>query len=101
MTDRTGDPRFHALIDEIRDLHDAKQADYGRDEDAFANVRAAIDFGVPGWVGAMIRCNDKMRRVQTYIQKGQLVNDSVYDDFKDMAVYCLIAHILLEEEEGE
>ena len=70
MADGAGDPRLHALLAEIGELHDRKQQDYGRTGDPFANVRASEDFGVVAWVGTMIRANDKMRRVQSMALKG-------------------------------
>ena len=103
MTDqpsRTGDPRFHALIDTIRDLHDAKQADYGTNADAFANVRGSEDWGVVPWVGAMIRATDKVKRLQTFARTGRLQNEGVRDSFLDLAVYAIIAHVLFDEQEG-
>ena len=101
MTDRAGDPRFHALIEKIQDLHDAKQEDYGTDNDAFANVRASEDWGVDPWVGAMIRATDKVKRLQTYARTGRLRNEGVRDSFLDLAVYAIIGHVLFDETEGE
>lgn len=95
-----GDPRFHALLNKIGALHDKKQADYGRRTDPFANVLASADFGVPGWFGCMIRANDKMRRIQTAAQGNELRNESLVDSLMDLAVYSLIAIVLLGEEEG-
>ena len=92
-----GDPRFHALLKQIGDLHDLKQQGYGTTHDAFANVRASEDFGIPGWVGCMVRANDKMKRLQTYAQKGSLPCESVEDAFMDLAVYALIGLILFRE----
>lgn len=96
-----GDARFHALLAEIGELHDRKQSDYGVDGDPFANVRASEDFGVAGWVGCAIRMNDKMRRVMTASKKGSdaLLNESLRDSFLDLAVYGLIAIVLLDEQE--
>src|SRR6266487_1952918 len=54
-----GSEAFHALLREIGELHDRKQKDYGSNTDPFANVRASQDFGVPAWVGALVRLNDK------------------------------------------
>ena len=82
-------------------LHAQKQRDYGRDQDPFSNVRASEDFGVPGWVGCMIRANDKIRRLQTYAQKGTLVNEGVRDSFLDLAVYALIGLTLYEESQSK
>jgi hypothetical protein len=89
--------RFHALLDEAGELHDMKQDDYGLDSDPFANVRASSEWGIPPWQGAMIRANDKIRRLQTFARKGELRNESVIDAFMDLAVYALIARVLYEE----
>jgi hypothetical protein len=88
---------FQTILDEIQKLHDKKQQDYGRDKDPFANVRASSDFGVPAWVGTMIRANDKMRRIQTFAQKGVLANEGVRDSLIDLAVYSIIAVVLYDE----
>lgn len=93
-----GSEKFHSLLKEIGDLHDKKQQDYGREGDPFANVRASSDFSVQSWIGAMIRANDKMRRIQKYAKSGDLANESVRDSFMDLAVYSLIALILWEED---
>lgn len=90
--------RFHALLREMGELHDRKQMDYGKDTDPFANVRAASEWGVMGWVGAMIRLTDKVRRLQSLARKGYLANEGAKDSFMDIAVYALIAYILWEDE---
>lgn len=95
-----GDPRFHALLNRIGELHDAKQEDYGQEDDPFANVRGSADWGVKPWVGAMIRGNDKVKRLQKFAKTGRLKNESVEDSFMDLAVYSLIALILYKEEDN-
>lgn len=90
--------KFHDIIQQLVELHDKKQADYGREHDPFANVRAAEDFGLPGYVGALIRANDKMRRLQKFVDKGELANESVEDAFMDLAVYAIIGLILYQEQ---
>ena len=95
-----GDPRFHALLKQIGELHDAKQADYGRDADPFANVRASEEWGVTPWIGALIRATDKVRRLQTFATKGTLRNEGVEDSLMDLAVYALISLILFREQQG-
>lgn len=94
-----GDKRFHDLLKEIGDLHDKKQRDYGRTEDPFANVRASSDWGVPAWVGALIRGTDKIKRLQKAARGGTLSNEGVEDSMMDLAVYALISLILYREEE--
>lgn len=93
--------RFHELLKEAGELHDQKQLDYGADADPFANVRATKDWGMPSWVGAMVRATDKVKRLQTFARKGQLANESVVDAFMDLAVYALIGRCLYEEEEAD
>jgi hypothetical protein len=90
--------RFHELLAETGALHDSKQADYGRGDDPFANVRASEEWGVTGWTGAMIRLNDKVRRLQALAANGKLENESAEDSFRDIAVYALIALVLFEQE---
>jgi hypothetical protein len=92
--------RFHELLAEDGELHDRKQADYGRGDDPFANVRSSTEFGVDPWVGAMVRLNDKVRRLQALMRNGDLKNESAYDSFRDIRVYAGIAQILFEEQYG-
>lgn len=93
-----GHPGYLKLLDEMKELHCRKAADYGRGEDPFANVRAAVDFGIPAWVGVVIRANDKMHRIKSFLQNGELKNESLDDSLLDLAAYSLIALVLLREE---
>lgn len=93
-----GDSRFLKKLEQIAETHSKKQHDYGQDNDPFANIRASRDFGVPPWVGAVIRLNDKVTRIKSFIKKGELKNEPIEDAFQDIAVYSLIAWILYEEE---
>lgn len=95
-----GSERFHAILRSLGMLHDRKQQDYGRDDDPFANVRASSEWGIDGWVGAMIRATDKVRRLQTYARRGSLANEGVVDAFDDLAVYAVIGRVLFEEDLG-
>jgi len=97
MSITPGDPRFHAALEEIGVLHDRKQADYGSDGDPFANVRASQQWGVPAWVGTMIRANDKIKRLQAAAQGSELVNEGIEDSLLDLATYSLIALVLFRE----
>jgi hypothetical protein len=89
--------RFHEHLATLGELHDKKQADYGKDDDPFANIRSASEFGVPSWTGALIRMNDKMNRLKAFSIRGSLENESAADSLRDIAVYALIALVLLEE----
>jgi hypothetical protein len=89
--------RFHQILRELGQLHDQKQADYGTDNDPFANVRSTSEFGVDPWVGALIRLHDKVQRLKSLIANGRLQNESAEDSLRDIAVYSVIALVLREE----
>lgn len=90
---------FEKIVAEIQAMHERKQADYGKKTDPFANVRASEDFGIEGWVGAVIRANDKMRRLQAAARGQNLRNESIEDSLLDMAVYSIIALVLFREKD--
>lgn len=83
--------KFLKLLDEVRETHIRKSKDYGQDADPMANLNAAKAFGVEPWVATMIRANDKMVRIQSFLQKGVLANESVEDAMLDLGVYALLA----------
>ncbi len=98
---RPGDPRFHEILDEMRALHEKKGTDYGdaAKGDFLANVRVAEQWGVPPWLGVMIRATDKVTRLQSYAKTGHLANEGAEDSLMDLAAYSIIALILLREED--
>lgn len=97
--EQPGDPRFLAAVEDMRQLHIKKTQDYGNstNKDPLANLRASERFGVPAWVGAMLRLNDKVTRVQSFIANGRLANEPIEDSFRDIAAYALLALILFQE----
>ena len=101
MSRHPNSERFHEILKEIGVLHDKKQTDYGRDNDPFANVRASSEWGIKPWIGAMVRANDKVRRLQSLIINGKLENESAEDSLRDIAVYAVIALVLYEQEQKE
>lgn len=88
--------QFMTIMQELMDLHEMKGRDYGNDTDPFANVSGSADFGVEPWVAAMVRANDKMRRLQRFAKTGTLANEGVIDSFNDLAVYAVIGRVLYE-----
>lgn len=88
---------FYDYLLEAALLHRDKQRDYGKETDPFANVRASEEWGIPGWVGCMVRANDKMRRLQTLATEGTLTNEAARDSFLDLAVYSIIGLVLYEQ----
>lgn len=95
-----GHPGFLKLLDEVREMHCRKAADYGRGADPLANCRAAEEFGLPAWLGVAVRMNDKLHRIKSFCQNGELKNESIEDSFMDLAAYALIALTLYREEQA-
>lgn len=89
---------FDDILKEMSALHTKKGSDYGTGADPYANIRASADFGIPAWLGAIMRMNDKITRIKSFIAKGNLENESLLDSLKDIPVYGVIAQLLYLEE---
>lgn len=89
---------FAMVIDEAMLLHNQKNHDYGSHDDPYANVRDTEQWGVKPWVGAMIRMEDKARRLKEFVKKGKVANESVRDSLIDRVVYAAIALALYDDE---
>lgn len=100
-----GSPRFHELLASMADTHNRKNADYSPGSDPFGNFRAAEEIGIPAWIGAWIRLQDKYRRCQSliaqYTATGTIVpavaDEKLYDTLIDLANYALLVRCLYEE----
>lgn len=93
-----GSPEFEAVVKEVVDMHRRKGADYGTQDDFFANVSASAQWGVPPWVGAMMRANDKVVRLQSAAKGSTLQNEGIEDSLLDIATYAIIAVCLFRRE---
>lgn len=91
MTERTRwedqADRFRELLNMVAELHNKKGKDYGTSDDQYYNIRASQDFGIPAWLGAVMRANDKMARIKTYCKKGKLENESLQESILDGTIY--------------
>jgi hypothetical protein len=97
VTERHGDPRFYALIEEISQLHSDKNFDYASRQNPLANFEECRGFGVEPHVGVFVRMSDKWSRLKQLIGGKSPKNESVRDTLIDLAVYALINVILLED----
>lgn len=91
LIDLKGDPEFEQVILEVINMHRVKGNDYGTSSDFFANVSQSSDWGVDPWVGAMMRLNDKVVRLQQAAQGVFLKNEGIEDSMLDIATYAIIA----------
>ena len=88
---------WQEAYEELLDLGNRKRGDYGNVDHPFANVVASAEFGIPPWVGSVIRMNDKVHRLKSFVRNGRLENESVEDSLIDIANYALIALALYRE----
>lgn len=100
-----GSPRFFELLESMADTHARKNQDYSPGADPFVNFRAAEEIGIPAWIGAWIRLQDKYQRCQSliaqYTATGEIVpavaDEKLYDTLIDLANYALLVRCLYEE----
>lgn len=90
-------PKFVEILREVRDLHDQKSMDYGTSEDPLVSLRTSTGWGIPAWVGCMIRMEDKISRLKAYVRTGKLSNEGARDSFIDIIVYAVAAVQLFDE----
>lgn len=91
------DKEFDKILDELKTMHDRKAEDYGKGEDGLANLRESAKMGIDPWIGVAIRLGDKLARIQSFIKKGKLLNESLEDSMIDSAVYSILMLILYRE----
>lgn len=92
--------RFDELLEAMRVLHARKEKDYGAIDDPKCNIRASEEIGIPAWKACWMRARDKVRRIDKFCRDGVLENEGVKDSLLDLANYCLLMQILLEEFSG-
>lgn len=94
--------RYLDLLDSMKELHIKKSAGYtGDNPDAWVNFRMSEAFGVPAFIGCLVRMSDKYIRVTNLLKDkaNEQVGESIKDTLFDLAAYALIAVCLLEEQE--
>ncbi len=89
---------FESLLEEMRQTHRKKAADYGTDKDPFANIRSSEELDVPASKGAWLRGKDKVKRNDQFFRTGKLANESIKDSLLDLANYCVITQVMLQEQ---
>jgi hypothetical protein len=82
-------PFVDALLS-VLDMHLKKGKDYGDNTNPYANIEASEKWGIPAWVGIALRMGDKEQRIQSFLLKGGLANESVRDSIHDNAVYGIL-----------
>lgn len=91
---------FERVLVEMGRLHRQKAQGYGTPDDPYYNVRASQEWGIPPWVGALLRATDKVRRLQSYYRRGEWAYEPWQDNLLDLAVYAVIAVVMARQATG-
>jgi hypothetical protein len=87
-------PKFDALLDEMRALHFSKNSDYARDDDPLSNFRQAAQVaegftGVDAVFASLIGV--KLARLRELTSAGKVPNnESIADTRTDLAMYAAL-----------
>lgn len=79
---------FDAITDELKDTYIKKNHDYGNSFD-----KSIDKFGL---TAAVVRMNDKMERLSSLLNKDAKVNESIKDTVMDLANYCIMTAMYLD-----
>ena len=83
----SGDSGWLAVWEELRDLHEAKAADYGTDTDALDNyVRASEAIGEPDEFTCWLRILEKAHRALNLIRAGRAQDNHEGPDVAALAL---------------
>jgi len=95
--------RFMEVIDRMTSIHKKKDADYSGDNSSLGNFRESEKLGIPAWVGAFVRLQDKYARACNLIRSSVAVveDETLEDTLIDLANYAVIVLCLLKEERPE
>jgi hypothetical protein len=96
---RFGHPEFYKLLEQMAALHSRKNHDYAGTKDPLRNLKASERMGIAPAIGVLVRLQDKMSRLESFAQQGELLvkDESVEDTLMDLAVYSLLSIILRRE----
>ena len=92
---------YYKAIFEAMNISAAKNHDYsgGENSDPLRNFKKSEQAGIPAEIGLMVRMQDKISRIETFVEKGELQvkGESVRDALIDLANYCFLFCALLED----
>jgi len=88
--ERPGSLPFLELVEELRQLHLVKTAQYGDEADPFANVSASAKCGVEPWRRALCDLSDCVVRLQRYASGQPVDIENAALDAANWALICLL-----------
>lgn len=90
------------LYETGRDIMARKNHDYrGGSGDPYANFRGSVQFDIDPIIGIMLRMQDKMMRIKTFVEKGELKvkNEGIKDALVDITNYTALIWGIINESE--
>jgi hypothetical protein len=102
----TSEEYLDFLLDLFGSMHElikAKNTDYTAGQGAFANFEKSVELGVDPMVGVLIRMEDKLQRIKSFVKTGSLAvkGEGVDDALKDIIGYASICLGMLEQDKGD
>lgn len=88
---KSAEEAFDAITDELKDTYIKKNHDYGNSFD-----KSIDKFGL---TAAVVRMNDKMERLNSLLNKDAKVDESIRDTVMDLANYCIMTAMYLDNKE--
>lgn len=88
------------LCEKSREIIRQKNYDYtGDDPDIFKNFRKSEHRGIPAEIGLLLRVDDKLGRIETFVKKRSLKvgNESVEDSVIDVINYMVLVYGIIKE----
>ena len=89
------------LTNRSRAIMSAKNHDYrGGSGDPYHNFKGSTMFGIHPILGILLRMQDKMMRIQTFVEKGQLKvkGENIDDALLDLINYSVLIKGIIDEE---
>jgi len=76
-----------------------KNNDYANSDNPFKNFESSTIFGIHPVKGILLRITDKLQRVNTFCENGQLSvkTESVDDALEDVINYCILAKGIIKK----
>ncbi len=92
--------------EKCRRIMAVKNSDYtggSQATDALANFKAATNLGLHPVMGLLLRMQDKMQRIRSFVADGNLrvTNETFADSCDDMVNYAILCKALLLEEQDQ
>lgn len=94
--------KLRGFLNDCCDILESKGRDYNPDGVAFSEIRAeAKDLGLKPEQVLLVLAGKHWGAIKTYVRTGQLASEPVRERLKDLANYCALMAVLLEDNQNE